>query len=131
MKPLNNCCVFDEHRGREKEKVLKKFFATATLAIASFGAHATEAGKMEYCKNIGQISEIIMNARQHGVPISKLMEVGTMASKGDPYLEKLYQLTTLSAYNHPKFEAAEFQRKAVIDFSNEMATLCYNWAMQQ
>ena len=94
--------------------------ALSLIAIMAFTAPAIATAQdkaAEQCELAVQIAEAIMQNRQAGTPISKMMEVadGNQAIIG----------LILVAYDTPRFSTQEYQLQAVTDFSNEVGLACY------
>lgn len=89
--------------------------AVAAVAIVAASGAAAET-KQETCTLIGQVAAVIMEDRQDGVDMSKLMEIAEA---------KLLQRMVIFAYETPRYPSEGYKRKAVQDFANEAMAACY------
>lgn len=93
-------------------------FAAATPAVAMTGS------KDKVCPVKGALATVIMTARQNGLGMDRTLEVVT--SSGNPWLEKLGRGMTLEAYRMPRFSTDRMKEKSVVDFSNDIMSVCYD-----
>lgn len=63
------------------------------------------------------LAEQIMSAHQAGVPLTELMELLSE--------NRLGQLMTREAYSRPRHSTPAVQQRAIEDFRDRMALLCY------
>lgn len=82
------------------------------LALILF-ANVTNAASIG-CKDVGDIAESLMKARQANVPISKIIEK----------VPKLKGLT-LEAYKYPAYSSDKYRTKAIKEFRNRVEIACY------
>jgi len=70
----------------------------------------------EKCAVISNLAYVIMEARQNGAPMQKIMEkvVGT----------KIYERMVFEAYETPRFNTEEYQTDAENDFRDRWYLLC-------
>lgn len=66
------------------------------------------------CKDVGDLAEALMKARQLNVPISKIIEK----------VPKLKGLT-LEAYKYPAYSSERYRTKAIKEFRNRAEIACY------
>lgn len=94
----------------------KSVIAAALAAIFPF--HAVCAGELtpEKCKASYTIAEKIMEARQHGVPLPRMIEI----AEGDA----LFMALTRQAYETPRFSSESYKRNKIQDFANEIYLIC-------
>jgi hypothetical protein len=71
--------------------------------------------KHEYCKELSRLAAKIMEARQAGVSVSKVMEITVPEN---------HQMVVV-AYESPRFNTASLQRRAIEDFENEAYLVCF------
>lgn len=95
--------------------MLKTIITTITLAIAT--PLAAETDVPATCKDLGQLAESIMEARQSGVTLSRSMEV----AEGSDFTQAL----VLAAYQTPRFNTDEYQRESITDFRNAVELACF------
>lgn len=87
------------------------------LILAAAAAMTVTTANAQDCKMIGDLAEKTMEARQVGVPMSKMMEI----AKDDRLLKSII----LDAYKKPRFSTEEFQRSATVDFRADWEVACY------
>jgi hypothetical protein len=91
---------------------MNRLLITLSAALLTSVAHADPV-----CVALGQYSRTVMDARQTGVALSKIMEI----VKGDD----IHTRIVLDAYEQPRFQTEEFRRTAIQDFGNKWETMCY------
>jgi hypothetical protein len=91
---------------------MKRLLIAATTALMMTTAHADEV-----CANLGEYARTVMESRQLGVPLSKVMAVVKDAD--------IPKKIALDAYEQPRFQSEEFRQTAIEDFGNKWETLCY------
>ena len=74
------------------------------------------------CKSMSELSKIIMQKRQDGVPMSEMME--KVVNTSTQPLRDLIRLLVISAYEKPRFNTPEIQQKTILDFENESYLTC-------
>ena len=89
-----------------------------SIAILALVAGSAQAS---ICPTLATSAEKIMDNRQTGVPLSRMMEIAKTA--GD--LEGILTSITLEAYNRPRYSTGEYQRNAIAEFRNEWEVRCY------
>lgn len=89
--------------------------AVAAVAIVAATSAAAET-KQETCTLIGQLAAVIMEKRQDGVDMSRLMEIADT---------ELVRELVIFAYDTPRFSSEGYKRTAVQDFANEAMGVCY------
>ena len=89
--------------------------AVAAVAIVAASSAVAET-KQETCTTIGKLAAIIMENRQEGVDMSKLMEIAET---------ELVQRLVIFAYEMPRYSSEDYKRTAVQDFANEAMGVCY------
>lgn len=91
-----------------------KAAVVAVAIVAATGAAAET--KQETCTLIGEIAAVIMEKRQDGVDMSRLMEIADT---------ELVQRMVIFAYDTPRYSSEDYKRSAVQDFANEAMGVCY------
>lgn len=99
----------------------------ANIAIFLFCAYLATptiaADKADECEEMDAMAESVMNARQAGVPMSKLYKIGV---KGNDYASNIYKMIVDGAYKETRFSSPEYQEKAVTDYRNLIFQACIN-----
>ena len=85
-----------------------------TLAL-TLVATPLAAGTVD-CAQAGIMAGKLMQARQVGVPVSKVIEI---------FDDDAMTAIILAAYQVPRFSTDEYQQRAVADFRNEVEVMCY------
>ena len=93
---------------------MKKLILAVALSLAVFSAQAEES---YFCESVGELATIIMQNRQKGVDLSKMLAL----SKGDDGVKTM----VLDAYNSPRYSTDKYIADAVSDFSNKWVLACY------
>lgn len=102
---------------------IKAVAMAVALSLTVFTQQAVAQDKVEnICTVAADLAGVIMQNRQLGTPISKMMEV----AGGDQYAIALI----LIAYDTPRFSTDEYQQEAVVNFSNEVGLACYKGMTQ-
>lgn len=89
-----------------------KIFITTVILGMSFNV---QANSHEMCKNFSQASEKLMEMRQNGFPMRKLMD----EIKGDTK-----QSIIKAAYQIPRYQTEKNQKQAIEKFSNRIYKEC-------
>jgi len=71
-----------------------------------------------HCGNVADAAELIMEARQNGVPMRDMME--TAVESGVDLLPHLVE----DAYSRPGYATERHQQKAVLDFTDQWYLGC-------
>lgn len=102
---------------------MKRLLLAATLTIASLSANATKTDeKQEKCESIYEYAEIIMNARQNGLPMTKMREL--VKNTGDKSMIKIGNSLIDWAYSEPKYHSEELQKHSTNKFAEEAYYAC-------
>jgi hypothetical protein len=91
---------------------MKRLLIAVTAALMMSSAQAKEP-----CAVLGELARTVMDSRQLGVALSKLMDI----VKDDSLSKRI----VLDAYEQPRYQAEEFKRAAVEDFGNKWEIMCY------
>ncbi|AUN95893.1 hypothetical protein [Pseudazoarcus pumilus] len=96
--------------------------ALVTALLAANPVHAeepmTRAEALELCKRVAEIAEAVMESRQAGVPMVKLMETVPDNS--------VYQSIIIDAYQKMRIppDFPDMQRSAITDFQDQQYGEC-------
>lgn len=74
------------------------------------------ASEMTNCEYTGKMAAVIMDGRQFGIAMSKLLEI----NEGKMEKEMVFQ-----AYDVPLYQSEEFQKRAIRDFSDRWEVACH------
>lgn len=97
---------------------MKKLILAATLAVASLSANATKTDeKQSQCESMYEYAEIIMNARQNGLPMKKMREL--VKKTDDKSMIKIGNSLIEWAYSEPKYNSEELQKYSTNKFAEE------------
>lgn len=102
---------------------MKKLILAATLAVVSLSANATKTDeKQEQCESMYEYAEIIMNARQNGLPMTKMKEL--VKNTNDKQMIKIGKSLIEWAYSEPKYQSEELQKYSTNKFAEEAYYAC-------
>lgn len=73
------------------------------------------------CDSVGELAEIIMTKRHEGVSMSQLMEI---ARTEDGPGSELVQIMVTMAFDRPRFETVEVQRRSIEEFRDDLYLMC-------
>ena len=93
---------------------MKKLSLAAVLALSVFSVQAEEE---DYCESIGELATVIMQNRQKGVDLSKML---ALAKDNDGV-----KAIVLDAYNSPRYSTDTYKNDAISDFSNKWVLACH------
>lgn len=80
-------------------------------------AHVVHAEQIP-CETFGRLAEAIMQARQEGVPLQRLMQ-------GNEYgPSELEKSLLMEAYSLPRFHSDEGKKRAVVEYQNSIYLEC-------
>lgn len=94
-----------------------KTIALSLLALVGTAAAAGDDGR---CEKVAELAEMIMNARQEGVPMVAMMK---NSSPGEGASD-LSRMLIVAAYEKPGFSTKENRRRAVVEFQNDVYLQC-------
>ena len=86
------------------------------FGLALLAASATTWADPGSCENTGIIAAKIMEARQLGIPISKLLQVAN---------DKTTEAMVYQAFDVSRFQTDEYQQRAIRDFREKWEVTCY------
>lgn len=96
---------------------MKKLIAAAiALAACAPAVASEELNSKDHCAQIHEVAEVVMEARQKGMPMPRLMSL----SEGDALFESL----VLEAYAAPRMSAPRNQQDLVNEFANDTYLQC-------
>ena len=90
--------------------MLKAITLALTLVATPLAAEA------DACSQMGTMAAKIMEVRQIGVAVSKVIEI---------FDDDAMTAIILAAYQVPRFSTDEYQQRAIADFRNEVEVMCY------
>jgi outer membrane murein-binding lipoprotein Lpp len=90
---------------------------TASLALCSSSAYADD-----FCTDQAELATSIMQLRQMGAPVSKMIKAANNSS--DERLRKLMVSYTETAYSRERYATKEYQHQAAVDFGTEVYNTC-------
>ncbi len=96
--------------------ITKKFIAITTAIVLGATVLEAHAEEQATCETISELAEVIMENRQHGVSMARAMG----ASEGSELVETI----VIQAYEHPGYTTAEYQNRAVSEFTDEWYLAC-------
>ena len=76
-----------------------------------------------YCKSLGELARSIMEARQQDVDPNDQLK--TLEAMDNDHWEQLGAKLVSVAYQHPEYEGAARQKRAIEEFRNEYEQACY------
>lgn len=94
---------------------MKAFLILLILNLTMLPVHAEDW--RETCSTVGELATTIMESRQSGASMAKLMEA---VPEGGSYIETLI----ISAYDVPRYSTERMQKKAVEEFRDEVYLEC-------
>lgn len=99
---------------------MKKILLSAAIILAMVGpASATLPESLhKSCAYVGDTAEALMEARQRGVSITRIMEIVDGST--------LHELIALEAWNEPRYSTASYQKRAIDEFRDFWVVYCYN-----
>lgn len=87
------------------------------------GAAAMTDGEVhETCKVVSELAAMIMDARQSGVPMARMME--TSVGGADVEFERFNRSLVVEAFRRPRMSVEENRRDEVRDFENQAYLRC-------
>ena len=109
--------------------ILATILLTITFSIPAEAAGLTE----ENCRGLHDLSEVIMTARQNGVPITKILEIidrkvefEDVTQEYVKIIQKLHTGIALEAYDSPLFHTQKNKDIAIREFANAQLLGCYS-----
>lgn len=99
------------------------------VALLGLGAQpVTAAPKRDIhvlCPTFGNLAEKIMEARQSGVSMSKLMATTDNVDEDGELMASIVRTLIQAAYEEPRYSTEEFIARSVEDFRTKVEVECY------
>lgn len=86
----------------------------STFLLIAGTAGANEA--KENCASFSESAEMVMEARQNGLPMREAMAMSDMA---------LWNALVQDAYDTPQYQTESVQQRVIRQFGNEVYAMCY------
>lgn len=96
---------------------------SSVLLLLATAAHGEETWE-DVCESFGSTSESIMEQRQKGVPMSKLMKAIGGMDASEHFLATLKDIV-IEAYEEPQYRGDDYTADAVRRFRNKVELDCY------
>lgn len=93
---------------------MKKLFLAAVLALSVFSVQAEEK---HFCESVGELATVVMQKRQEGIDLSKMLAL----AKDNSGVKAI----VLDAYNSPRYSTDKYIADAISDFSNKWVLACH------
>lgn len=93
-----------------------KKLTLALFALLAAPATAQEMTPDELCATFATYAEVVMKARQGGVPLGQMLDT----IDGEPVLRALLMV----AYDQPRFSTESYQQDAISTFRDEVHLGC-------
>jgi len=100
---------------------MHRLIIVTLLTLITFNTYAISPEKISYCKAYSELAEVIMTARQDGVPMEDLLMAINKAKvdTGSSYL-------VTSAYRYHRYSSTLDVKLAIEEFSVDMMAQCVN-----
>lgn len=98
---------------------MKKILIAVFMVLVMVGMANAEANWRDTCRDLGGLAEVIMDSRQMGVPMARLMAV--ISDEGG---SQLTESLIIDAYSVPRFRTEKMQKQAVADFREKVYLEC-------
>lgn len=95
---------------------MNKIIAVLIVVLMSFSVEAKEKVITPECELIGELAKVMMQARQHGMPMNALIEM----TEGN----KLALIVLQSAYEQPRYSSYTAIQESVRNFKDMWALEC-------
>ena len=93
---------------------MKKLFLAVVLVLTVFSVQAEEK---HFCTSIGELATVVMQKRQEGIDLSKML---ALAKDNDGV-----KAIVLDAYNSPRYSTDTYKNDAISHFSNKRVLACH------
>lgn len=93
-------------------KIILSCLLTASLIGSAFGNQEAN----DICKEQERAASVVMQARQAGVPLSKMLEIG----KDEPLVIAFVRM----AFTYPKYRTEEYRQETIDNFANTAYIMC-------
>lgn len=97
--------------------------AVLALALCAPTAHAQSSEIDALCSSLYDFAEIAMTVRQNGAPLPKAIEI--LDKHKDAFIYPSLRSILDAAYSEPRWSGEETRARAIQDFSNDVAAICY------
>jgi len=95
--------------------------AAMTLAMF-FAANVADAElDTETCQKLSEFAQNIMEARQTGVPLNKMI---SLVEKNEEPFRSMYRTLVIEAYKKPRYHTKSMQTGETTDYSNQVLLAC-------
>lgn len=103
---------------RSIKSTVSKYAATASIATLLLvnPAASYAVTTQEMCESQEQMANTIMQARQTGVPLQRMLDL----ANGDAVIKAIVRM----AFTKPKFTSEKYKGNAADQFANEIYLLC-------
>lgn len=102
------------------------FFCVSTTIAASENAALPNIMSMNLCAEIERTAGEMMRVYQTtNATLTRMLATVDKVTGHDPYLQNIFRTITIEAWAAPKYETAEMQNAAIVDYTNEVAVKCY------
>lgn len=91
------------------------------ILVAAVSAQVNAGEWEEMCDSLATAAGTTMDARQAGVPATKLFE---LADSFDEEVRGLLRDIILKAYDTPRFKTEEYRQEAITEFQNQTLVGC-------
>jgi hypothetical protein len=89
--------------------------------LSGLGAQAEDDWRSA-CNSLAGLAETIMDGRQQGVSVAKMMEA--IANEEEQTAQKLVEELIIAAYDQPRFSTAKMQRRTMEEFRDAVYLQC-------
>ena len=93
---------------------------TAVAFALSMSAQATDY--TQTCVEIGELAKIIMDRRQDGIEIAKMLELAN--KQESDYVSKLTKSIIIEAYKVSRYSTFDYKQRAIEEFTNSTVVAC-------
>ncbi|PYE29917.1 hypothetical protein DFP83_1423 [Idiomarina fontislapidosi] len=105
---------------------MKKLIVLLTSTLLSTGAISQDEGSdNDICANLHSLAEVIMERRQEGTSVVKMMEVAEKSGNGK--FTEIIKAIVEDAYNSPKYSTQAMKQDTISTFANNVYMECRKW----
>ena len=101
---------------------MKAFILIAALALPAPALAATDQHR-ENCKALAAFAHTIMNTRQQGVALTRVLEA-VVAPVEDAEAREIIRTVVMRAYGEPRYTTEQVQESAAADFRDRIHVWC-------
>jgi hypothetical protein len=91
---------------------------TTTLILCIFALPLQAADWRESCGNFGKVAKMIMEKRQSGASMAKMMEAITDIDNS------VVEMMIMSAYDRPRYSTEQMQQRTIEEFRDDVYLEC-------